>query len=144
MKKVMLFALGVAALGACTNPPAEEMAGYRIDGTIAGADSMMIRQMGMVAGQYEVIDSTYSDADGHFTLSGENEGGQLYYLRIGEGRTIVDLFIGGDQVTVTGSMDSIDAVSVTGSSVYDTYAEFTNAMTEFDEKNRAFLVGQPL
>ena len=137
MKKVMLFALGLAALGACTNQKAEDTAGYSINGTIAGADSVMIRQLALVNGEYEVIDSTYSDSEGHFTLKGDRVDGQLYYLRIGEGRSIVDLFIADDKVTLTGSMDSIDAMTVTGSEVYDTYVSFTEGMQAFDEQNRS-------
>jgi len=136
MKKVVFIALGLMALASCQNSPAPA-SGYSIEGHITGADSVMIRQMGLVDGTYEVIDSVYSDHEGNFSMSGDNTAEQLYYLRIGEGRTIVDLFIGGEQVSIVGHMDSIDQASVTGSSIHDTYAMFKAGMSSFDEENRS-------
>ena len=132
----MLFALGLAALGACTNPAAQDASGYSIDATITGADSVLVRQIALVDGEYEVIDSTYSDHDGHFTFSGDREEAQLYYIGVGGGRNIIDLFIGGDQVSITGSMDSLDALVVSGSETYDTFKSFTDDMSSFDKDNR--------
>ena len=135
MKKVALIALGFFALASCQNSTAPAD-GYAIDGQITGADSVMVRQMALVEGTYEVVDSVYTDHEGNFSLSGDDTAEQLYYLRVGEGRSIVDLFIGGDQVSIVGSMDSIDQVTVTGSALHDVYAAFKSGMGSFDEENR--------
>lgn len=110
--------------------------GYTISGTIEGADSLMIVIQARKNGEWVKIDSSIVEK-GKFELHGSVESPELQYIKVGEIRSYVTVFVENSNITIVGKKDSLNDVLIEGSSMHDKYQAYSNGLKPFRDRMRA-------
>lgn len=113
MKKYLVFILAVA-LFACS-----QQSGFEIDVQLEGAEGQIILEE-RVAGVWNSVD-TAEVVDGVALLTGEVNYPGAYYLSVAGQRAKTMVFVENAKLKVTGKVDSLDLVKVTGSATHNEY-----------------------
>lgn len=103
-----------------------------IDGVKTGKVELQIREPGKMATKY----STGLAEDGTFTLSGKVAEPDLYYLKIGDLRGMIALFLDNSDITVKAKSDALMNAEITGSATHDAFSRFTRLSKAQNEKLR--------
>lgn len=130
MKKILVLVLA-AAVFACTQKPA----GFKIDVKLSGAEGkILLEKRG--SGEWIPVD-TADIVEGVAVLEGEvKTPGDMYLSVLGQ-RAKTMIFVENAAMTVTGNIDSLDKVVVTGSLSHDEYATLNKQINEIAEKYMA-------
>ncbi|MDP4222637.1 MAG: TlpA disulfide reductase family protein [Bacteroidota bacterium] len=130
MKKLSYLLLAQAILfSACSKGPH-----YVITGNIKGADSLTFLLQERVSGQYVTLDSAVA-RKGIFKM----KGGPVRYpemviLNAKNTRDRTSFYLENSEITITGSLDSLDAAKITGSRTQDEYNAFRDSNKPLSEK----------
>ncbi|OFY55422.1 MAG: hypothetical protein A2X22_11180 [Bacteroidetes bacterium GWF2_49_14] len=103
-----------------------------IDGVKTGKVELQIREAGKMATKY----STGLAEDGTFTLSGKVAEPDMYYLKIGDLRGMIALFLDNSDITVKAKSDALMNAEITGSATHDAYSRFSQLSKAQNEKMR--------
>lgn len=129
MKKILIVMLGVT-LFACT-----QQKGFEIKVDIKGAEGkILLEQRG--TDDWIAVD-TADIVDGVAVLEGEVEMPGDYYLSFPGQRNKMLIFVENSKMTVTGTVDSLNQVQVTGSATHDEYKEIDNQINQLSEEYMA-------
>lgn len=126
MRKLLFIALLAAVFG-CSKPE-----GYKIEVTLNGATGKVFLEQ-REAGSFVGVD-TADVVDGVALLEGKVEYPGMYYLSVEGINQKAPLFVENVSMKVTGHVDSLRSVAVTGSPVNDEYMAIRD---ELDRDNKA-------
>jgi len=113
MKKYLIFGLMIAAF-ACT-----QQKGFKINVNLDGAKGRVLLEQ-RAAGAWVPVD-TANIVNGKAILEGEVSIPGDYYLSVMGNRGKALLFVENKNMSVTGSIDSLNTIKVTGSATHDQY-----------------------
>ncbi|MBK3519037.1 TlpA disulfide reductase family protein [Carboxylicivirga marina] len=119
MKKVLLAIFGVALLVAC------QPKSYEVTGSLEGATSERVILKKIRKGQPVDIDTTEM-VDGVFKFTGSLDAPELYFAMVDGKQQPAVFFVSNDKITLTGNVDKLSEVEVSGS-------ELTDILTGFNE-----------
>jgi peroxiredoxin len=126
MKKVLLgLLLPVAVL-------AQKKSGYTINGNIAGLkDSTLVFLVDGSNGNTIAQDYAFK---GRFRLQGNVENANIFQLSFIGKKEIIELFMGNEQVTITGTAAKLAAPQVTGAALQPDYAAYLKSFNPLKER----------
>lgn len=127
MKKLMLFAALLGVLFGCTKPE-----GYQVEVALNGASGKVFLEQRR-DGNFVPVD-TAEVVDGVAVLKGKVEFPDMYYLSVEGSNQKGILFVENVVMKVTGSVDSLRFIKVSGSPVNDEYQVIRE---ELDQDNKA-------
>jgi len=129
MKKVVYFLVLVILGAACSTEPH-----YVIKGKIEGSDSITFLLQKREAGKIVTIDSAISEK-GSFTMKGGAvKYPELVQLVAGNTRKAARFYLENSEITLTGSIDSLYNVGITGSKSQDEYQGFLDSFKPLNDK----------
>lgn len=123
MRKLLILALG-AILFACSQQPE----GFKINVNIEGAEGKVVLEK---RGPQNWIGVDTADiVDGNAVLQGEVEYPQDYYISVLGERNKAILFVENSEIDVTGSVDSLNNIVVTGSETHNEFESLNKPITK--------------
>lgn len=128
MKKIILSALAGALLVGCASEKKTD--GYTISFDVTNFPSEKVYLSRYVDGDFETIDSAQV-TDGKAEFTGKLEGPEVLYLKGSAMQRPQNIFLYNDQVTISGSLDSLRNLKITGSTYQDKMMEFQNIEENF-------------
>jgi peroxiredoxin len=131
MKKIIYLLFIAAVMAACTTTPKEPH--YNITGKIAGADSVTFILQKREAGKYIKMDSAIV-LKGEFKIKGGSvEYPIMVVLVAKDKRKSKQFFLENAEITLTGNLDSLYNVKVTGSKTQSELEALNNSIKVVDE-----------
>lgn len=128
MKKLCVIGLIAIAFG-CSKP-----SGYKIEVVLKGATGKMFLEQ-RENGKFMAKDSA-EIVDGTAVFEGKVDFPDMYYLNAG-GKNKTILFVENAKINVTGNVDSLRAIKVTGSPVNDEYQAVMSEVNKINETGMA-------
>jgi peroxiredoxin len=134
MKKAIYFFFIIGLVVACTSEPH-----YVINGKIAGADGVVFILQKRISGQTIIIDSAQV-IKGKFRISG----GAVAYPEIvtliaNEKGTALSFYLENSDITVSGNIDSLENVIISGSKTQDELIAYTKSQKPLNDRyNNAY------
>jgi peroxiredoxin len=127
MKKIALILL-IAAVAACKNttPPV----GYKIFGTISNLPNGNVYLKQSVDGVWQDVDTANVES-GTFTFTGKVMLPEMYRIVIADSLPQISLFVDNREITITGSIDSLKNVRISGSKAHEEYEAFWGGLKPF-------------
>ncbi len=119
MKKVLLAIFGVALLAAC------QPKSYEVTGTLEGATSERVTLKKLRKGQPVDVDTTEM-VNGVFTFTGSVDAPELYFAVIDGKQLPLIFFVSNNKIEITGNVESLDELEVTGSELTDLFNKFND------------------
>ena len=123
MRNLVILFVITLALYSCSGPS------FEINGTIAEYPEGTVLLEQRVESEWVTIDSA-TVTGGFFTLAGQVEIPDVYFISLPGKRGKAMLFLENSDITFTSHVDSLIAATITGSSVQDEYTAFN------DEQNK--------
>jgi peroxiredoxin len=123
MKNLLFVVAAALLLFSCTTPPKEQ---YNIKGTIAGLEDGPVLLQSRQGGEWVTNDSAFA-AGGSFEFNGTLAMPEMQYLRLEGAGDFIPLFVENSQITLQGSVDSLEKVVIAGSKTHDNYVAFNKA-----------------
>lgn len=120
MKKVLLAIFGVAMLVGC------QPKSYEVTGTLEGATSERVILKKIEKGQPVNVDTTEM-VNGVFTFAGSVDAPEIYIAVVDGKQQPAVFFISNDKINITGNVDKLSEIEVTGS-------ELTDILTQFNDE----------
>jgi peroxiredoxin len=128
MKKIINFLFIAITIAACSSGPK-----YVVRGKIAGSDSVTFYLQKSEGAKIISIDSAVS-GKGNFTLKGGAVNyPQLIQLVAGKTKKRTSFYLENSEITITGNLDSLFNVKVTGSKTQDEYQAFVDSNKPLSE-----------
>jgi peroxiredoxin len=136
MKKVTYLIIVAAVMATCTSAP--EKPHFNITGKITGApDSSTFILQKRVPGKYVKLDSAMV-LKGEFKIKGGAVDYPEKVTMIVKGkRGGFEFFLENHDITITGNIDSLDNVRITGSATQDENKTYIESLAPFDQKDKA-------
>ncbi|HEX2922362.1 MAG TPA: TlpA disulfide reductase family protein [Bacteroidales bacterium] len=129
MKKLSYFLITALIAWSCSSKD-----GYTIKGKIEGADNITFYLQKREAGKAVIIDSAVSKK-GSFTMKGgEIEYPQIVQIIAGDTKKRTSFYLENSNITIKGTLDSIQVAKVTGSKTNDEYQQFLDSYTKLADK----------
>lgn len=129
MKKLTYLLVITILIASCTSKPH-----YVIKGKIEGSDKIAFILQKKDAGKYIATDSAVS-RKGSFTIKGgEVAYPQLVQLMAGNSGKGISFYLENSEITITGSLDSLSGVKITGSKTNDEYMSFVDSNKPLSEE----------
>jgi peroxiredoxin len=128
MKKTILLVVIAAVLASCTTKPH-----YVINANISGSDTLIFLLQKREAGKYVTIDSAASKS-GHFKMQGVVDYPQMVMLTAKNTRNRAQFFLENAPLTISGKVDSLYNINVTGSKTQDEYKGYINNQKSFSDR----------
>ena len=122
MKKLLFLVMGIIVLAGCQNN-----GGYKIKGTITGAEDGMVYLKSLENGKPITVDSVKITNES-FTFSGKVEQPLFYLAYYNENQMPVVFFIENENITIKANIDSLDKSVITGSPETDLFLSFNKNM----------------
>lgn len=129
MIKYLVFVLGLV-LFACSQP-----SGFKINVELEGAEGQIVLEES-VAGEWNPVD-TADVVDGVAILSGEVVYPGAYYLSVAGQRAKTLVFVENTKMSVSGKVDSLNSVNVTGSATHSEYESVNAKIKDISTKYMA-------
>ncbi len=123
----------LVALAACSSPQSKDS--YKITGSIVGDSSQVAYLKTVEDGKLVVMDSAMIQ-EGSFTFTGKVGMPEMYYLSVGKLRPM-SIFVENAAIDISGNVDSVPVIQVTGSETHSQLMSFADASKAFDEEMRA-------
>ncbi len=118
------------ALVACNAPKSDR---FQIDGKIAGRTPTKAYLQLYEDGDFKTIDSS-DFINGEFKFKGSVEFPDNYFIKIGQERSFINLFIENSNIKITAHIDSLGEALITGSKVQDAYNAFKEIKKPFESE----------
>ena len=135
MKNIIYFFVLAALISSCNTAP--QGPHYVIKGKLSGTDGATVLLQKREAGKFVVLDSAVI-TKGEFMIKG---GPMPYpdriYMNLKGKRGNLVFYLGNDELTITGSADSLSKAKVTGSKTQDEFAAYQESLKPFEIKLRA-------
>ena len=128
MKRILFFALVAILFAACS----EKEDGFTIKVKLEGAEGQIM--LGENVGGSLVGVDTAEFVKGIATLKGAVEYPHEYYLMMVGGRSNALIFIENTKMEVTGKVDSLSFIKVTGSATHDEYQQLKDKISDIQEE----------
>lgn len=108
--------------------------GFAITGNIAGLNNSDVYFMHK-ANDVRVTDTVKVHSD-KFTYSGKADEPSMFYLDIihGGNRERVEIFVENASIKISGKLDSLDALKISGSKVHDEYEQYEKYLSAYTSK----------
>ncbi|WP_346751472.1 redoxin domain-containing protein [Splendidivirga corallicola] len=136
MNRVLILLCIAAFCYACGNENKQEIPNeFVLSGKIQGLDSGTVVLKYYDGSKLQATDSAVLE-EGSFTMSGSVTAPEMYYLSINDSRPI-SFFLENANINMTGHIDSLSDVTITGSVLQDKYAVYDEKMKEFRNGQRA-------
>lgn len=129
MKNVLIFSMLLFVMG-CT-----QQKGYKLQVELSGAEGLLKLEQ-REGGRFVVRDSVMI-AEGKATFQGSVEYPDVYYIRVDGLNQLGMIYLENAKMKVTGTVDSIRFLKVTGSPVNDEYMAIRKVLDEFSDKGMA-------
>ncbi|HYQ55741.1 MAG TPA: TlpA disulfide reductase family protein [Draconibacterium sp.] len=129
MRKLLIALLSVV-LFACS-----QQKGYKISVQIDGAEGEVT--LGKAVGGQLVGVDTAVFVNGVAVLEGEVEYPEMLYMSLNGGSARKSIFVENTEMSVTGKIDSIDAIIVSGSTTHNEYKSLNDEMSKIAEEYMA-------
>lgn len=113
----------LAVLSTCNAPAPDE---YTIKGTISGLPDELVLLQIRKGGAWVTLDSVMA-SQGTFEMTGTIDRPAMMYLRFKGVPGSVPVFMENASIEVTGSTDSLDQISITGSVSHDEYTAYMDS-----------------
>ncbi len=130
MKKYLILILAVAVF-ACSKKPT----GYKINVELKGAEGAVLLETR--GGSEWVAVDTADIVDGIAVLEGEVEYPGDYYLSVLGQRPKALVFVENTEMSVTGNVDSLNLIKVSGSATHDEYEKINQELNNISEQYMA-------
>lgn len=130
MKNILLLTLIVSLLASCSNTPDD---GYAILGKISGKVPAKVYLQQYTDGEMMVLDSA-NFVNGEFKLRGKLIEPDFYYLRIGNEKNLLGLFLENSKILVTAHVDSISKGIIEGSSIQNQYNDYKDSQALYKQE----------
>jgi len=101
----------------------------KIDGVTSGKAELAIRE-----GRAMNVKFSSGIRDGEFTLTGKITEPDFYYLRVGDVRGYIPLFLDNSKIEIKGASDKLAMAEVSGSKLHDQYAGLSKASQAVADK----------
>lgn len=128
MKNLLYFLVIILLAGAC-QPGSNE---FKINGTLAGADSGKIFLVKAEAGQPVILD-TCELVNNAFEFAGSVEIPEMHFLRLGERTYFAQFFLENSKILVDANKDSLRNTKIAGSETQDLFQLY---LDEIDKLNK--------
>jgi len=128
MKKLLPIIL--LTLAACITPKEEQ---FTLNGTISGDTPEKAYLKLYQEGKLTVVDST-DILGGEFTFDGKVDFPDYYYIQLGELKDYIGLFVENSEITIIGSIDSLNNATIAGSAVQLQYEAYQDLKKVFDSQ----------
>lgn len=133
MRNFLFVGIACLTLFSCTQKQKDS---YVIKGSIDGLGEQKVFLQIRDEGQWKLYDSAYA-LQGNFEITGSMDMPEMLFLRFENMRASVPLFVENAIMSVSGSVDSLDRLSVTGSSSHDQYKAFNLSLESIIEQYRS-------
>ncbi len=126
----LLFFIG------CSSGKEKVAGGFNIHGTLAGVeDGTMIYMEKVQDNELVKVDST-TLKDGKFEFTGKVDYPEMVYLRIGNSRNMINLYVENNDIDIESDVSNLAGTNVKGSKTHADLVAFQQAMKPFDEKSQ--------
>ncbi len=129
MKKLIYVVAITVLIGACSSEPH-----YLINGKIAGADSVTFLLQKREAGKFITLDSAVVHKGSFRIQGGAVRYPEMVMLSVKNSRLRTQFFLENSDITITGKLDSLYGVKITGSKTQDEYQGFVDSNKSLTEK----------
>jgi len=126
MRNLLLIALLFGSI-ACTQKPA-----YQLKVKLAGAQGEVYLNQ-RIKGEWIKLDSAQM-VNGECQFSGVVKNPDVYYLSIGEKNEKLPVFVENAAISITGSVDSLNKASITGSKIQNEYRNIQIQLDKLDKQ----------
>ncbi len=129
-----LFVIG------CSSGKEKVAGGFDIHGTIAGVeDGTTIYMEKVQDNQLVKIDSAQLK-DGKFEFTGKVDYPEMIYLRIGDSRNMINLYVENNEIDIESDVSNLAETKVKGSKTHDDLVAFQEAMKPFEKQSQEIVV----
>jgi peroxiredoxin len=128
VKKYFIL-IAVLAVFACNR---QKDTGFEIKVNLSGADGKILLEKRGETGWIQI--DTAEIKDGTAVFTGEVDYPQDYYISVLGERPKTILFLENSEITMTGHVDSLETVRVTGSATHDNYSNLNNEIRKIGEE----------
>jgi peroxiredoxin len=130
MKKIFCITL-LAALFAC-NTKTPSM-GYKIFGNLSHLPDGPVVLKQLINGEWKGTDTTYSQS-GTFTFEGKLNIPEMFRIVISDTLPYISLFADNNEITLSGTLDSLKNVRISGSKAHEEYEAFWGSLKPYRQK----------
>ena len=130
MKKYLIFGLMIVAF-ACS-----QQKGFKIKVNLEGAEGQVLLEQRGADAWIPVDTATF--VNGKAVLEGEVKNPEDYYLSVIGNRAKTVIFVENTNMTVTGKVDSLNSIKVTGSASHDEYTSLISQVQKLSEEYMSF------
>ncbi len=123
MKNLLLVTIVLVLLASCTSPKTDE---FRINGSIRGISNEMVLLQTRQGGTWVILDSVQA-SKGNFEITGKIDMPTFMYLRVKGLSGNVPIFVENAAISVTGSIDSLDQVRISGSASNEQFSTYNKS-----------------
>ncbi len=124
------------ALASCTTQPTKNTS-YSINVNIDGLEEGIVYLQKVIDNKLTKIDS--ADAKGVIEFKGTIEYPEIYYFAIKDKRGNIPVFVDAANISVTGHIDSLRQLKISGSPAQDELNAFNESTKSFDEERMALI-----
>jgi len=128
MRNLFVVLITVAVFASCKKAPE-----YLIQGTINGATNEMVYLIKLSQGERITLDSMAME-NGTFRFKGSENIPQVYFVRIADQRSQIELFIENSVISISADLESLNQATITGSKVHDEFSAYQEKIKEFNQK----------
>lgn len=131
MKKLFYLLLIGVVFTSCTTQPTKNTT-YSLKVNLQGLEEGTVYLSQRKSGEWVKLDS--ADANGLIEFTGTIEFAEVYYLSIKDKRGNIPVFVDAADIIVTGHIDSLRQVEITGSPAQDELKAFNKSTKAFDDR----------
>ncbi len=131
MKKLIYLLLISLIVVSCTSQSNKENT-YSIKLNLTGAENATFYLSQRKSGEWLQLDSTSAAAS--MTFKGQIEFPEMYYINIKDKRGNIPVFVDASDIVITGSVDSLRQIKISGSPSQDELNAFTEQTKVFDDQ----------
>lgn len=129
MKKIVFVFITALLIVSCSTEPR-----YRITGNIEGADSITFLLQKREEGKIVTIDSAFA-VKGSFKMQGGSvKYPEMVLLTAKEARLRTTFYLENSDISITGSIDSLENISIAGSKTQDEFKAYNEAGNALNER----------
>ena len=131
MRKLIYAAIAVIIVTACNN----RKESYQLSGKIDGIQDTLVKLSRVTEGEYVTIDSTRTK-EGTFLFTGKLAYPEVLFITL-PGKRPAAVFMENNEINLTAHVDSLNKMSVTGSSFQDKYDAYKKSLEPLYDKEEA-------
>ena len=144
IKQMRTIALAMSAsllIFACGNnekATEEKEAAFTINANLTDANYRMAYLSQYKDGEMVKLDSSVI-TEGKFSFTGKMDLPEVRYINFNEGKEMIPLFVENSEITIDGSANLLDSVSVNGSATNTEYRAFMNELSSYEVALKAIV-----